>query len=104
MTANLPTGTTPGPARIAVLDADSGFVQVLTKRLEAGGWQERGVASPVPLGAPGALRPKRILVAPAVLGHAAWPSLEKLFARLPQLGVVICTSQSTVAQRVRGLR
>ena len=40
----------------------------------------------------------------AVLGPAAWSYLEKLCARLPQLGVVVCTGQSTVAQRVRGLR
>ena len=38
---------TPSPARIAVLDADSGFVQVLTKRLETAGWQYRVLASPV---------------------------------------------------------
>ena len=32
-----------------MLDSDSGFVQVLTKRLEAAGWQYRVLASPVPL-------------------------------------------------------
>src|SRR3954471_15711598 len=104
MTATIPTGTSPGPARIAVLDSDSGFVQVLTKRLEAGGWQYRVLASPVPLDALIAMRLNAIVVDPAVLGHAAWTYLEKLCARLPQLGVVICTGQSTVAQRVRGLR
>jgi DNA-binding response OmpR family regulator len=104
MTATLPTGTSPGPARIAVLDADSGFVQVLTKRLEAGGWQYRVLASPVPLDALVSMRLNAIVVDPAVLGHAAWSYLEKLCARLPQLGLIICTGQSTVAQRVRGLR
>jgi len=104
MTASIPTGTSPGPARIAVLDSDSGFVQVLTKRLEAGGWQYRVLASPVPLDALVSMRLNAIVVDPAVLGHAAWSYLEKLCARLPQLGVVVCTGQSTVAQRVRGLR
>jgi DNA-binding response OmpR family regulator len=104
MTASIPNGTSPGPARIAVLDSDSGFVQVLTKRLEAGGWQYRVLASPVPLDALVAMRLNAIVVDPAVLGHAAWSYLEKLCARLPQLGVVVCTGQSTVAQRVRGLR
>ena len=104
MTATIPTGTSAGPARIAVLDSDSGFVQVLTKRLEAGGWQYRVLASPVPLDALVSMRLNAIVVDPAVLGHAAWTYLEKLCARLPQLGVIVCTGQSTVAQRVRGLR
>src|ERR1051325_7433381 len=104
MTASIPNGTSPGPARIAVLDSDSGFVQVLTKRLEAGGWQYRVLASPVPLDALVSMRLNAIVVDPAVLGHAAWSYLEKLCARLPQLGVVVCTGQSSVAQRVRGLR
>ncbi|MEA2405543.1 MAG: hypothetical protein QOE08_2190, partial [Thermoleophilaceae bacterium] len=33
-----------------------------------------------------------------------WSWLERLCAELPGLGVVVCTGQSTVAQRVRGLR
>src|SRR6185437_3677863 len=40
----------------------------------------------------------------AVLGPQGWTYLEKLCARLPGLGVVVCTGQSSVAQRVRGLR
>jgi DNA-binding response OmpR family regulator len=105
MTTTLaPGGGTPPPGRIAVLDSDSGFVQVLTKRLEAAGWQYRVLASPVPLDSLVALRLNAVVLDPAVLGPAAWAYLEKLCERLPQLGVVICTGQSTVAQRVRGLR
>jgi DNA-binding response OmpR family regulator len=95
---------TPSPARIAVLDSDSGFVQVLTKRLEAAEWQYRVLASPVPLDVLISMRLNAVVVDPAVLGPAAWSYLEKLCARLPQLGVVVCTGQSSVAQRVRGLR
>src|SRR6185437_15862082 len=40
----------------------------------------------------------------AVLGPQGWTYLEKLCARLPGLGVVVCTGRSSVAQRVRGLR
>ncbi|MGI8801290.1 MAG: response regulator transcription factor, partial [Solirubrobacteraceae bacterium] len=40
----------------------------------------------------------------AVLGPQAWEYLDKLCSALPGLGVVVCTGQSTVAQRVRGLR
>ena len=35
--------------RLAVVDGDSGFLQVLTKRLDGVGWQYRVLASPVPL-------------------------------------------------------
>jgi hypothetical protein len=41
------TTTTQAAVRLAILDADSGFLQVLTKRLGAAGWQHRVLASPV---------------------------------------------------------
>ncbi len=51
---------------------------------------------PTPLGA--------IVVDPAVIGPTCWEWLERLCGALPELGVVVCTGSSTVAQRVRGLR
>jgi DNA-binding response OmpR family regulator len=39
-----------------------------------------------------------------VLGPQAWTWLERLCEALPELGIVVCTGPSTVAQRVRGLR
>jgi hypothetical protein len=42
--------------RLAVIDSDTGFLQVLGKRLEGMGWQHRVLASPVPLDAMVALR------------------------------------------------
>ncbi len=96
--------TTQAPVRLAILDSDSGFLQVLTKRLGAAGWQHRVLASPVPLDALVAMRLNAVVLDLAVLGPQAWNYLEKLCARLPQLGVVVCTGQSSVAQRVRGLR
>jgi DNA-binding response OmpR family regulator len=50
------------------------------------------------------MRLNAIVIDLAVLGPQAWEYLEKLCAALPGLGVVVCTGQSTVAQRVRGLR
>jgi hypothetical protein len=38
----------PGTVRLAVIDTDSGFVRVLTKRLEAAGWEHRVLSSTVP--------------------------------------------------------
>jgi DNA-binding response OmpR family regulator len=90
--------------RLAVIDSDSGFLQVLGKRLEGMGWQHRVLASPVPLDAIVALRLNAVVVDLAVLGPQGWTYLDKLCARLPGLGVIVCTGQSSVAQRVRGLR
>jgi DNA-binding response OmpR family regulator len=90
--------------RVAVLDTDSGFLQVLGKRLERLGWEHRVLASPVPIEAVVAMRLNAIVIDLAVLGPQAWEYLEKLCSSLPGLGVVVCTGQSTVAQRVRGLR
>ncbi len=94
----------PSPIRLAVLDADTGFLQVLSKRLEGAGWQYRVLASPVPLDAIVAMRLNAIVLDLEVLGPQGWNYLEKLCARLPGLGVVVCTGRSSVAQRVRGLR
>src|ERR687893_657084 len=94
----------PAPIRIAVLDSDTGFLQVLSKRLEGAGWQYRVLASPVPLDTIVAMRLNAIVLDLEVLGPQGWNYLEKLCARMPGLGVVVCTGQSSVAQRVRGLR
>jgi DNA-binding response OmpR family regulator len=96
--------TTTHATRIAIVDSDSGFLQVLTNRLDTAGWQHRVLASPVPLEAMVAMRLNAVVLDLAVLGPQAWTYLEKLCARLPNLGIVICTGQSSVAQRVRGLR
>src|SRR3954451_23914172 len=90
--------------RLAVIDSDTGFLQVLGKRLEAVGWACRVLSTPVPLDALVAMRLNAVVVDLAVLGPQGWTYLEKLCGRLPGLGVVVCTGQSSVAQRVRGLR
>jgi DNA-binding response OmpR family regulator len=90
--------------RIAVLDRDSGFLQVLSKRLDRVGWEHRVLASPVPADAVVSMRLSALVVDLAVLGPQAWDWLERLCGALPDLGIVVCTGPSTVAQRVRGLR
>jgi DNA-binding response OmpR family regulator len=92
------------PVRLAVIDTDSGFVQVVTKRLEGLGWQFRVVGGPLPLEAVVSMRLNAVVIDLAVLGPEAWSYLEQLCVRLPGLGVVVCTGPSSVAQRVRGLR
>ncbi len=101
--ARSPSSTAP-PLRVAVLDRDSGFIQVLSKRLDRLSWEHRVLASPVPPEAIGAMRLSALVVDLAVLGPQAWEWLERLCGALPDLGIVVCTGPSTVAQRVRGLR
>jgi DNA-binding response OmpR family regulator len=93
-----------GSLRIAVLDRDSGFIQVLSNRLDRLGWEHRVLASPIPPEAVVSMRLSALVVDLAVLGPQAWAWLERLCAALPELGIVVCTGPSTVAQRVRGLR
>ena len=50
------------------------------------------------------MRLSALIVDLAVLGPQAWGWLERLCDALPELGIVVCTGPSTVAQRVRGLR
>ncbi len=95
------TGT---PLRIAVLDRDSGFIQVLSKRLDRLNWEHRVLASPVPADAIVSMRLSALVVDLTILGPQAWSWLERLCGALPELGIVVCTGPSTVAQRVRGLR
>ncbi|MCU1677852.1 MAG: response regulator transcription factor [Frankiales bacterium] len=92
------------PLRIAVIDTDSGFLQVLSKRLERLGWEHRVLASAVPTDTMVAMRLGAVVVDLSVLGPQAWEYLEKVTTELPGLPVIVCTGQSTVAQRVRGLR
>jgi DNA-binding response OmpR family regulator len=90
--------------RLAVLDRDPGFMQVLSKRLDALGCEYRPLASP--LGADGLvqMRLHALVVDLAILGPGGWGYLEQVCARMPGLAVIVCTGPSSVAQRVRGLR
>jgi DNA-binding response OmpR family regulator len=90
--------------RLAVIDDDSGFVTVLAKRTEAAGWQQRTLAGPIPPDELVAMKLNALLIDPSILGEDGWGYLEQVCAMLPELGVIVCSGRSTVAQRVRGLR
>jgi DNA-binding response OmpR family regulator len=92
------------PLRVAVLDADTGFLQVLTKRLDRLGWEHRVLGSGVPAEHLVAMRLSALVVDLAVLGPQCWEYLDTVCRELPSLSIVVCTGRSTVAQRVRGLR
>jgi DNA-binding response OmpR family regulator len=90
--------------RLAVIDNDSGFVTVLSKRTEASGWQQRTIQSGIPPEELVAMKLNAVVINPAVLGDEGWAYLERVCGMLPDLGVIVCSDRSTVAQRVRGLR
>ena len=90
--------------RLAVVDVDSGFVRVLTKRLEGHGWQYRVLGSVPRVEELVAMRLNALVVDLGMLGPDGWGFLERVCTDLPGMGVVVCTGRSSVAQRVRGLR
>ena len=94
-----------GTLRVAIIDRDSGFLTVLGKRLDAAGWQHRALGGAVPAEELVAMKINALLIDLTVLPpEDAWPFLERVCGLMPGLGVIVCTNDSTVAQRVRGLR
>lgn len=93
------------PLRVAVIDNDSGFIKVLTNRMESAGWQHRVLASAVPPQELIAMKLNAVVVDLGVMGgDEGWAYLERITGLLPDLGVLVCASGATVSQRVRGLR
>src|SRR5918992_1024819 len=90
--------------RLAILDSDSGFVRVLVKRAGDLGWHTRSLEAPPRTDEFVAMRVNALVVDLALLAPGGWEFLERLATALPGLGIVVCTGQSSVAQRVRGLR
>jgi DNA-binding response OmpR family regulator len=90
--------------RLAVIDDDSGFVTVLAKRAEAIDWQLRQSRGAIPPRDLVAMKLNALLVDPGLLGDESWEYLDRVASLLPDLGLVVCTGRSTVAQRVRALR
>src|SRR3954454_4746882 len=79
------TASSSALLRIAVLDRDSGFIQVLSNRVERLGWEQRVLASPVPAEAVVSMRLSALVVDLAVLGPQAWIWLERVCEALPEL-------------------
>src|SRR3954467_5923615 len=90
--------------RIAILDSDSGFVQVLVKRAGDLGWQYRCLEAAPPVEGFVAMRVNALVVDLSLMGPRAWEFLERVTAALPGMGVLVVTGRTSVAQRVRGLR
>jgi DNA-binding response OmpR family regulator len=94
----------PRALRLAVIDTDTAFLTVLQKRLDAAGWQHRLLSAHLPIDELLAMKLDALLIDISVLGPDGWNILETVSDAVPGLGVLVCTADSTVAQRVRGLR
>ncbi len=90
--------------RVAVIDTDSGFIRVLSNRMESAGWQYRVLASGVPPEELVAMKINAVVLDPDVVGEGGWEYLDRICGLMPDLGVIVCTGGASVAQRVRGLR
>src|ERR1700760_3243804 len=92
------------PLRVAIMDSDSGFLVVLSKRLEQLSWQHRMLPFKASAAKTAALDLDILIVDLASLGGGRWKWLERLCEAEPRFGVVVCTGASTVAERVHALR
>ena len=90
--------------RLAIVDSDRSLVQVLGNRVAAVGWDFQVLTAPPPLDELVAMRLNALVLDLAAVGARGWDFLQRVTEALPDLAVVVCTGQSTVAQRVRGLR
>jgi DNA-binding response OmpR family regulator len=94
----------PSRPKLALIDRDGGFMQVLARRLDERGWDHTAVASAITPEALVRMRLSALVLDVALVGPDCWSYLESVCTRLPTLPVVVCTGPSSVAQRVRGLR
>lgn len=98
-TMERPTGRT----RLAIVDRDSSFVQVLMNRVDRLGWQAVVCDTPPSHEELLGLRLSGLVVDPAVLGPEPFTFIESVGRDLPELGLIVCSRQTSVADRVRAL-
>src|SRR5437763_12491588 len=101
--SDVPVGAQAGPQRVqnrprvAIVDRDAGFVQVLTNRLDALGWDRRALPGAVSPDAVVAMRLNALVIDLTVIGPSSWDYLDRMCSRLPGLAVIVCTGPSSVA-------
>lgn len=99
-----PGAPTPSRLRVATIDGDSRFIQMLASCFKRLDWTlivyPRPVISTTLIGG----RPHAVLLDIELCG-AHWEEwIARQSERLPHLGVLVCTQRSTAGQRIRGLR
>jgi DNA-binding response OmpR family regulator len=102
--ATAPLSESVGPIRLALVDADTAFTQVIVKRSESRGWLHRTYAVAPRIEELLAGRPTVALIDPALCAESPWEYLVSLTEALPEVGLIVVATGSTVQERVRGLR
>lgn len=90
--------------RVAILDCDSGFLLVLTKRIERLGWQYRVLTARTTNKTLASLQADALIVDLSILGTRRWKWLARLCEQRPDVRVIVCAGPSSVAERVCALR
>jgi DNA-binding response OmpR family regulator len=85
------------------MDADAAVRTAVTHRFGELGWHVETLGGAVPHSALVPLRLHVLVLDIELFGAQAWSYLDGLAVKLPDLGVIVCTARSTVAQRVRAL-
>ncbi|HTD08972.1 MAG TPA: response regulator transcription factor [Solirubrobacteraceae bacterium] len=106
MSARQPSGEPDEPQtlRVAILDCDSGFLAVLTNRIERLGWQYRVLSARTTHKALASLQVDVLIVDLSLLGARRWKWLARQREQRPDVRVIVCAGASTVAERVCALR
>jgi DNA-binding response OmpR family regulator len=92
------------PVRLGVAASEAGLAMALARRAQSVGWPPPLAMRPQPLEAVVAMRLDALVLDLDLLGSEPWSYLQEVCKRLPQLGVVIWTRRTNVAQCVRALR
>ena len=97
-------GVSPVGRRAAILDSDSGLLLVLGNRLERAGWSYEVLPRKVSHKTISELEIDALVVDVELLGAGRLKWIERVCRERPELSVIVCTSSSTVAERVLALR
>jgi DNA-binding response OmpR family regulator len=90
--------------KVMVLDSDSGFLVVLSKRLELAGWEHEILRRRMSAKKAAELDADALIVDAAMIGAGRLKWLKSLCDQRPEMSVIVCTATSTVAERVSALR
>jgi DNA-binding response OmpR family regulator len=94
----------PAPLRLAILDADLGFVADFETVLESLEWKCHSIGQQVSSWSIGQMKLHALVLDTATVGEDWLEWLGQLTHELPDLRIVICASSSTLDERVGALR
>jgi DNA-binding response OmpR family regulator len=89
---------------IGILDSDRGFLLVLGNRVASAGWEHRVLSASTASDDICAMGLDALVVDVALLGASRLGWLERVCRGREEMRVLVCTGESSVAERVRALR